>query len=153
MKKNKFRVKWTESDFEELGWHDNYIHALRLDSEKFKLHLDIDHILEWDASDSGCFMFWIAPATLTFNNVSDLKFHSEWGDSSLEMSIGKIERGPEKLSPNAKCRLYDWRIELNWPQAGGSISFEASGFTQALRADPVLQDEQKLPASKRGKAF
>lgn len=153
MKKNRFKMKWTEADFDEIGWHDNYIHAMRLDAEKFRLHLDIDHILEWDASDSGCFRFWIAPATLTFHNVSDLRIAAEWGDSSLEMSVDRIERGPEKLSPNAKVSLYDWRMTLNWPQAGGEISFESSGFTQTLRADPILSDEQKLPPSKRGKAF
>ena len=40
---------------------------------------------------------------------------------------------------------YRWRIELNLPQ-GGEITFGASGFTQTLRAEPVLLDEQRLAA-------
>ena len=44
---------------------------------------------------------------------------------------------------------YRWRIALNWPQ-GGAIAFGAREFTQTLRAEPVLLDEQRLPAGTRG---
>jgi hypothetical protein len=44
---------------------------------------------------------------------------------------------------------YRWRIAFNWPR-GGAIRFGASGFTQALRAAPVLQDQQQLSPLDRG---
>lgn len=35
------------------------------------------------------------------------------------------------------------------PNGGGEISFGASGFSQALRAEPVLTDEQRLSPADR----
>ncbi len=43
---------------------------------------------------------------------------------------------------------YRWRIALNWPK-GAEIGFGASGFTQKLRAEPVLLDAQRLSAAER----
>jgi hypothetical protein len=41
-----------------------------------------------------------------------------------------------------------WRIEFNLPYGGG-ITFGASGYTQSLRAEPVLLYDQRLPVRGR----
>jgi hypothetical protein len=93
--------------------------------------------------------FRVAPATLTFHNVTDLRIAVDFGDSGgqtmmNELSIATITRAP--VADQKICldqTYYRWRIELNWPQ-GGEITFGASGLTQDLRADPVLLEEQRF---------
>ena len=46
---------------------------------------------------------------------------------------------------------YSWRIRLNWPDSS-EIVFGAVGFTQTLRAEPVLTEKQCL-RSARGAAY
>jgi hypothetical protein len=41
-----------------------------------------------------------------------------------------------------------WQIVLNWPK--GEIVFEGSGFTQQLRADPIIKAQQSLSHVERG---
>ena len=151
----------TDADFEDLSWHDNIVYGLRFDvGDSFKgdwrsdLIFDIDHIVEWVCGVDGGVKFRVAPATLTFHDASDLRIAVDFGDSSgrtalNELSIAGITREaiptPDGY-PEWAC--YRWRIELNWPQ-GGEIAFGASGFTQTLRAEPVLLDEQRLVAAER----
>jgi hypothetical protein len=60
------------------------------------------------------------------------------------LSIASIVREPIRDQKICLDRPYwRWRIELNDPQ-GGEIAFGASGFTQALRAEPKLCAEQRL---------
>ena len=148
-------------DFSEMSWHDNLVYGLRLnvgDSFKSEWHselvLDIDHIVEWICGTDDGARFRVAPASLTFHDVTDLRIAVDFGDSGCqtainELSIAAITR--ERV-PDQKIRLdrpyYRWRIALNLPQ-GGEIAFGASGFTQDLRAEPVLVDEQRLPANAR----
>lgn len=75
--------------------------------------------------------------------VPQLDFDAmSWHDNivyGLRFDVGDArQRFPER-------DYYRWRIELNLPQ-GGEIAFGARGFTQVLRAEPVLPDEQWLPA-------
>ena len=146
----------TETDFERLSWHDNHIYGIHLslgdaarDDWRSYLVLDIDHIVEWICGVDKRFKFQVAPATLTFHNATDLRIDVDWGDSGNrtaihEASIDGITRN--QVSDQKICLdrpYYRWRIETNWPK-GGVIGFGASGFTQKLRAAPVLIDEQKL---------
>ncbi len=45
---------------------------------------------------------------------------------------------------------YRWTLRLNWPTAS-EISFGAVGFTQTLRAEPVLTNKQSLSLSERNR--
>ena len=67
---------WTEEDFERMGWHDSRIYALAFSPETFELLLDIDYIFQWINPEPGetFYKFWVAPATLIFENVSDVDF-------------------------------------------------------------------------------
>ena len=150
------------SDIEGLSWHDDTLYGLRFDvGDSFQgdwradLVLDIDHIVAWVRGEAGKVRFRVAPATLVFHGVTDLKIAIDWGDSGdrtalQEASIAGITREPVPDQEGYPVRAhYRWRIALNGPQ-GGEIAFGARGFTQTLRAEPVLLDQQRLPAGPRG---
>ncbi|HJS33412.1 MAG TPA: hypothetical protein VJ924_15565 [Alphaproteobacteria bacterium] len=143
------------------SWHDDSIYGLRVvvgDHERgdwrSELVLDIDHIVEWVCGLDRRPRFRVAPASLIFHDVTDLQVAVDCGDTGGRvalhaLSIDRVAR--ERIEDQKVCfdrPYFRWRIELNWP-AGGSIVFAASGFTQTLRAEPVLQDEQWLPAATR----
>ncbi len=141
----------------ETSWHDNLIYALHIEAPDpdrnlwhSNLILDIDHIVEWVRGDDGGVRFLVAPATLTFHDVTNLKldvdFTSELSQSLNELSIASITRVEELKRPNYE--YYTWLIELNLPPRG-TISFGASGYTQTFRAEPILCDEQSIPAAQR----
>ena len=151
----------SSADFDDLSWHDNALYGLRLDIGDYTrgdwrsdLVLDIDHIVEWLCAADGRVRFRVAPATLTFHDVTDLRIAVDCGDSGGQaalsvLSIDAITR--ERLEDQKICLdrpYYRWRIALNVPQ-GGKVAFGASGFTQVPRAAPVLQDEQQLSPAER----
>ncbi len=151
----------SDAEFDRLSCHDNTVYGLRFDvgdaargDWRSELVLDIDHIVEWVCAAAGRARFRVAPATLTFHDVTDLCIAADWGDSGCrtalnEPSIGSISRqrvGGQKICLDRP--YYRWRIDLSLPP-GGVIAFGASGFTQTLRAEPVLLDAQRLPAADR----
>lgn len=145
-------------DFEALSWHDNIIYAVRFDlGDTFQgdwhqdLVFDIDYIAEWLRGADGGVKFKVAPATLTFHQVTDLRVEIDFGDSGCQMginepSIAEITRERVDDPQRFPARdYYRWRIALNLPP-GGAITFGARGLTQTLRAAPSLCDAQRLPA-------
>ncbi len=158
-----YKPAMPESDFDSLSWHDNIVYGLRIDvgdptrnDWHSDLVLDIDHIVEWVCGTDGGVRFRVAPATLAFHNVTDLRLAVDFGDSGgqvfsmNELSIDAITR--QRVEDQKVCLdrpYYRWRIALNLP-SGGEIAFCASGFTQTLRAEPVLLAEQRLAAAERG---
>jgi hypothetical protein len=154
----------SRADFDDLSWHDNALYGLRLDvgdpsrdDWHSDLALDIDHIVEWLCGVDRRVRFRIAPATLTFHDVTDLTVAIDCGDSGGQvalhpLSIDAITR--ERIREQKICLdrpYYRWRIALNLPR-GGAITFGASGFTQILRAEPVVRDEQQLSPADRMQA-
>ena len=150
-----------DADFDGMLWHDNYVYALAVSigdvargDWRSELVLDIDHIVEWICEAAPRLRFRVAPATLTFHNVTDLRINLDWGDSGCqtavsEASIQVIDRSPvgdQKICLDQP--YYRWRIEMNNPD-GSVITFGATGFTQLLRAEPLLIDEQKLTPGQR----
>ncbi|MCI0430332.1 MAG: hypothetical protein L0210_07310 [Rhodospirillales bacterium] len=146
--------------FERLSWHDNGLHGFRIelgDPERGTWHsrlvLDIDHILEWACGTEGRGLFRVAPATLVFEDVTDLTLALDQGDSGCRValqipSIDGIAR--ERLVDQKICLnrpYWRWRIAFNQPR-GGLIAFGASGFRQRLRADPVRCDQPWYPTDR-----
>ena len=132
----------TDSDFDQLGWHDNAVYGVRFDigdpdrgDWHANLVVDLDHIVEWVSEPDGRCGFRVAPATLTFHHATDLRIAIDCGDSRGQiglhrLAIDRIDR--ERIADQKICldRPYcRWRIAFNWPQ-GGEITFGASGFTQ-----------------------
>lgn len=152
---------WTQSDFDQLSWHDCHIWTLAIGAGDpdisdwtSDLILDLDFIVEWICGVEKRFQFRIAPATLTFHGVTDLRIGVEWGDGALQaaihpMSIDRIERERvEEQKVFLDRPYYRWRIRLNWP-VGGELVLGAVGFTQRLRAEPVMSARQHLTRHER----
>jgi hypothetical protein len=69
-------TRWTEQDFDRLSWHDNHVHAVRVHEGEHgpgRLEIDLDFIVEWLRPSDESFRFLVAPATLIFHRVTDLK--------------------------------------------------------------------------------
>ena len=150
------RDRWNEADFDEISWHDCHIWGLRLvagdprtDDWTADLVLDIDYISEWicPAGEPPEFQFQVAPAALTFHGVSNLRIHVEPSHAEAAIhpwSIDGIEREPVEHQQMFLNRIYyRWQIRLNWP-ADSDLTFNAAGFTQQLKAAPVLATSQHL---------
>jgi len=149
------RDKITADDFESLSWHDNHIYGFYFFTEKWESHLifDIDYIAEWICGVDRGVRFRVAPATLAFHDVTDFSIRVA-ADSGFqvalhEWSIDRIER--ERVRNQKICldhAYYRWKILTNFPR-GGEISFGATGFTQLLRDEPLVSEQQKLSVSSR----
>lgn len=141
---------WTDQDFEEMSWHDNYVHALRIREGEYgsgELELDIDHITEWRTGRDG-YEFHIVPATLIFLEVTHLRVSLDYATPTAALgpfSIASIER--EEI-PRERYMAKVWRIIINWPN--GEIEFEAAGFVQRVAGNPVLSKTQWLTPEQRG---
>lgn len=144
---------WDESDFERMGWHDCHIHALAFDPDAFELMLDIDYILGWVHPGEGetYFGFWIAPATLVFENVYEMEIEasSHYGGLEMDAITRGQERGPRNAEHIGKDVAWKWEVECQ----EGSIRFWASGYKQFIRGAPVLSQSQALDLKTRGLSF
>ena len=135
---------WTDRQFEEMSWHDNHVHGLRVVEGAHgsgELVLDLDYILEWSCQGEQC-KFRIVPATLTFLDVTNLCISLDYATPTAALgpfSIQAIERGREARE---RYVAQVWRILINWPH--GEIVFEAKGFEQRSWGEPVLSDNQWL---------
>jgi hypothetical protein len=143
----------TTDDFEKTHWHDNAIHAFRIveggDGCSGELILDIDFILEWLAPVENAFSFRVAPADLTFHEVTDLVVSINYASATAAtqpMTIYEIRR--EAITYPSGHKSFKWNIEINWPPKA-FISFQSVGFTQSLRMEPVTSGAQYLLATER----
>jgi hypothetical protein len=90
------------------------------------------------------------------HGVTDPRIDINWGRSGLQVSLRPpaIDQLERELIHAQKVYLdrpyYRWTLRLNWPMAS-EITFGAVGFTQTLRADPVLTDQQSLSLSERSR--
>lgn len=140
---------WTESDFDEMGWHDSLIYGF-IFSENYELILDIDYIFHWvqPKGDIKYFKFWVSPCTLIFENVNNLKFDIEISEP-FELEIADIHRDNPTRPKNAdyikRDTEYNWIIETQQ----GEITFKAVGFKQFVRILPILLDRQNIEFENR----
>ena len=151
----------TEADYQAMSWHDDCLYGISLrppdpsvDDWRSDLLLEIDHIVEWVCDPEGTCRFWVAPAEIVFHGVTDLSIKIDWGRTDRRQtvsaaSIHSIER--ERLADQQVYLdrpYYSWAIDLNWPKEG-TITFGAWGYTQRLRGEPVLCDQQQLSPAER----
>ena len=137
---------WTESDFENMFWHDNPIHAISF-SDNFEIILDIDYVFEWVLKGKK-YIFWISPCTLVFENVYNITF--DIGPFSSDLIIDFITKeNPQKPSNAEHINReieYDWTIVMQQ----GEITFKSVGYKQYVRQAPKLLGTQKLLLNDRG---
>lgn len=140
-----YREIWTDADFVDMGWHDAVIYSMSFPQANYAIRFDIDYIFKWHWEREAVRGWDVAPCTLEFNNVSDLRVSLNWqtrGDTSIQ----DITRKNSRLSPNGKIMLWDYQIELDV----GDLSFTATGYTQTVRKPPIFSPSQAL--GERGQA-
>ena len=145
-------LRWTHEQFDEMSWHDNHVHALRIlegEHGAGELLLDLDYILEWLKGPDEM-QFRLVPVTLRFTEVTNLRISLDYGSASAALgpfSIHAIERHVEHRERYA---AQVWRIRVNWPV--GDISFEASGYEQSSTGEAVVRLRQCLLPAERNAA-
>ena len=130
---------WTDENFAEMGWHDSVVYSMSFPQADYVLKFDIDYIFEWHWGLAKVNGWDVAPCSLVFDNVSDLKVSLAWGTQG-DTTIMDIARTNPRPSPNGKAELWDYLIEFDV----GALSFTATGFTQTVRKPPVFSDSQAL---------
>lgn len=142
------KKKWTEADFEEMGWHDNKIYAMAFGLNEYEITFDIDYILKWTNPEENetHFKFIVVPAVLVFRNVYDLNISF----SLLEVTIEDIFRDNPTIPKNAafieEQVEYDWTIETT----NGEITFKSVGYRQYAKQKPIWTDNQSIDMPERG---
>lgn len=150
-------VTHTEADFDYLSWHDCRVWGFEIGGGDFDegywtsdLVLKLDYIVEWSCP-AECH---VAPATLVFHGVTDLRFNIDMGGCRFqhalqEISIFDIKR--ERLH-NQLVHLdrpyYVWTIQSDFPRTS-EISFGAYGFTQTLHTEPLVTHRPYLSPTER----
>src|SRR5262249_57451905 len=88
-------------DFDATSWHDNAIHGLRFETGdpdrgdwRSELVLDIDHIVEWVCGIDANVLFRVAPATLTFRDVTDCRVAIVQGDGGYQVGLQTLSIDP-----------------------------------------------------------
>ena len=129
---------WTEADFENMGWHDATIYAMKLNGD---LSFDIDYIFKWNQPEAEYFQFtfFVAPCTLTFKNIQTLSFELSQPLYDNRMEIQDIE-----------LEIRDDKHSYTVITQQGHISFSASGFIQTVRMHPSFQLRQTIDYDERG---
>jgi hypothetical protein len=122
---------WTDNEFENMNWHDNYIHAITFNEEKYELLFDIDYIDKWisPSDNEKHYNFLIVPSTLVFYNVYNLNMSVD--DLSFRIEdIFRDNPARPKNSEFIKRELeYDWTIEMS----GGYLKFKSVGYKLYVR--------------------
>jgi hypothetical protein len=141
------KATWTDADFEDMGWHDCRIHAVSIgeyDDDTLppaRLLLDLDYIVRWvdPAPSRQHFTFWIAPATLVFEQAWDIS--GELGPLHELMEIADLHRlDPPDGKPDPLWHLEGQNFELR---------LRAPGYTQYLRRPPHHVPRQILTSPER----
>jgi hypothetical protein len=153
-------LTWTDASFETMSWHDCVIRSIGFsepdltDGSVPELEFDIDYIVDWPCEPGGSGLFSVAPATLSFLLVTDLRLELRWPETDFAVVpglpvISELLREPapvHRVLPNGP--YFRWTLRLSEPP-GGRISFGAAGFRMELRAAPVQTAEQSLSAEQR----
>jgi hypothetical protein len=139
------KAVWEQSDFERMGWHDCTVHALAFEPNSDgsgTLLVDLDYIVQWvqPVSPGYAFSFWVAPATLIFEDAWGFEAEvSEYSGFRLELD------GMQRSEPDEFGR--------NWWTLDGrhfTVRLLSAGFTQVLRHGPIASKQLSLVSEVRG---
>src|SRR5687767_3381408 len=132
-----------------MGWHDARVHAFAFEPDTWELLLDLDYIFEWinPVPDETHYSFFSAPATMVFENVSDLAVHLE---PYPAFELSGIERSdPQATHPaehEAGERHWLWTLDF----FNGEITFRSTGYKLHVRREPIRITTQGLSLEERG---
>jgi hypothetical protein len=147
---------WSDADFDAMGWHDVTVHGLAVqpgtsrERPQPRLLLDLDYVVRWvqPVAPEQHFTFWIAPATLVFEDVWDIEGDLDFRGVALQFDIDHIHRSTPGSPEGGPLHRHDpqWRIEGHYFE----LTFRASGFRQYLRQPPRHSPGLALSHSDRG---
>ena len=135
----KVKMKWTDSNFEEMGWHDSRLYSIAFPRENLVLSLNIDYIFKWVEREDEAYNFWVAPCLLKFHNVLNLKIDIDFSNS-VGIDIQLMKRIDKGVLSNGKMRIWEYFIDTD----KGNISFLSTGFVQDVLDDPILSESQYI---------
>lgn len=140
------KAVWGDDDFASMTFHDVTIRAWVADEDAFELALDLDYMFEWvqPAEGEKYFRFWIAPATLVFENVRDVRIDVRSPQGTVQ--ILALRRDDVGLTPNGAFTERAYVFEC----VEGALSLVATGFRMFVRRAPVLAQQQRLTLAERG---
>lgn len=140
--------RWTHEDFERMGWHDAPVHAMTWLPETYEYALDIDYILKWVHPGPGetYFSFWIAPATLVFENVSSVQLDLESYGGITILDVVREDERPTREAFEGPGVEWLWTLDC----LGGSIQVRATGYRQTIRRAPMYHGAQRISLAERG---
>lgn len=142
------KTVWDNSDFEDMGWHDNSLHAIAfepLPTQPGRLLVDLDYIVGGACAvpPSKTPIFWICPATLVFEDASDLTCDVDMRGWGFRVTLTGIERsGPD---PHGR---FEWTL-TGWG-AAFNVNLFAPNFKQYLRRPPLQASGPWLTVEERG---
>ena len=149
--------QWTTPDFDSLSWHDASVHAFRFTSPNQpyrspNLELDIDFILEWILQPDRSYHFLLAPALLTFHDVTNLQISVPNLCPSVTMdlfSLDDIEREP--LHQPAFQPSYQWRLKCQPSpfKSPAEFLFHSPAFPQRLTRAPIVHPAPGFASTER----
>jgi len=138
--------KWSNDDFEDMCWHDNRVHGVKIhnphEGYEYDIVFLIDHILEWIEMD-GRFRFRVAPATLAFHGAHNAKIDVVL-NYKQSLDIDRIERQDISSDAEKKAGYTRYLFSIHFHQQINGITLEACGFTQSLTRAPILMDRQSF---------
>jgi hypothetical protein len=147
----EYSKQWANADFENMCWHDNHIHGIRIRNPKegydFDIVFDLDYILEWITVGSF-FQFVVAPATLTFHGAHKVRFDVTL-NFKQSLDIERVDRDEITNDAERKAGYRKWLFQIHFHDQTNPISLEASGFTQVLTKAPILSDSLLLEDEQR----
>ncbi|MFI5532284.1 hypothetical protein ACIA8O_27500 [Kitasatospora sp. NPDC051853] len=138
---------WSDADFEEMGWHDATVHGLSVQQGEHvpRLLLDLDYIVRWvhPVRPAKSFSFWVAPATLVFEEVWEVQGGLDFTDLHLELELDEVHRLPP---PDGREQWPLWHLQGH----SFDLRFRAAGFRQYVRRAPQLSPGPAFSAAERG---
>lgn len=141
---------WDDEDFGSMGWHDATLWSISANPADFEFLLDLDYIFKWVSPKEGetYDKFWVAPVTMVFENVSNVKINFDSNQGAIE--IADLRRENPRPTPNGKATQYTFRFECQ----EGELSLSATGFKMFVRKNPELLKGQSFGlAQRRGIGF
>jgi len=148
------KLIWDDDDFSDMGWHDTTLWSMHANPDDFEFVVDLDYIFSWvcPASGKGPCEFWVAPVTMVFENVGNVRIHIESSQGTLE--VAALHRTEIAQTPNGKLTHWRYRFECQ----EGEATLTATGFKMFVRRPPVLVASQRLGFAQRqgvdfGRAF
>lgn len=141
---------WSDTDFEQMGWHDVYIRGCYLNVDHGELLLDIDYIFQWVTVHGPAgtrFENWVAPATMVFENAYNVCI--KWSSTVSIFQLNGIERSEEQSWEDG-TKTWLWTLD---GISGGTGSLRAAGYKMYVRCTPTLNGQYLDYVERSGISF